>query len=158
MRLFICFLDQDFMLGLSARRTIAYSVNLCSQQFVDPDTPQGQELSYRLQVMNRRWEGVCAKAADWQKKLQVYIYFSCFLTIMFLFVWNNIHMWMESIWTLLEFMRRKRPNPIKTISDFLRKIWIWYEISLRDRIFSMSSGNLSHYDLIHHYENVLNLT
>ncbi|XP_030855590.1 nesprin-1 isoform X4 [Strongylocentrotus purpuratus] len=63
----------DFMLGLSARRTIAYSVNLCSQQFVDPDTPQGQELSYRLQVMNRRWEGVCAKAADWQKKLQMAI-------------------------------------------------------------------------------------
>ncbi|XP_063958479.1 nesprin-1-like [Lytechinus pictus] len=64
---------RDFMLGLNARRTIAYSINLCSQQFVDPDTPQGQELSYRLQVMNRRWEGVCAKAADWQKKLQMAI-------------------------------------------------------------------------------------
>ena len=59
------------MLGLNARRTIAYSINLCSQQYVNPDSPQGQELSYRLQVMNRRWEAVCAKAADWQKKLQV---------------------------------------------------------------------------------------
>lgn len=75
------------MLGLSARRTIAYSVNLCSQQFVDPDTPQGQELSYRLQVMNRRWEGVCAKAADWQKKLQVYI--------LFLVLDNNVFVCLE---------------------------------------------------------------
>ncbi|XP_071479137.1 nesprin-1-like [Diadema antillarum] len=66
-------LFRDFMLALNARRTIAYSINLCSQQFVDPDTPQGQELSYRLQVMNRRWEGVCAKAADWQKRLQMAI-------------------------------------------------------------------------------------
>ena len=71
----LCFLFyvQEFLLGLNARKAIALSINLCSQQFTHPESPHGPELKEKLKVMNHRWEAVCARAAEWQRELQMAI-------------------------------------------------------------------------------------
>ncbi|XP_022095690.1 nesprin-1-like isoform X2 [Acanthaster planci] len=64
---------REFILGLNARKAIALSINLCSQQFLRPDSRHTQALREELSAMNQRWDRVCGRAADWQKELQLAI-------------------------------------------------------------------------------------
>ncbi|XP_033126157.1 nesprin-1-like isoform X2 [Anneissia japonica] len=63
--------ESEFILGLNSRKAIAMSINLCSQQFTQSDSPEANDLKDQLTYMNRRWERMCSHATDWQKELQV---------------------------------------------------------------------------------------
>lgn len=68
-----CFRSQDFRLGLNTCRTLLHSIKLCSNEFLDPETEEGQELQEKLEVMNHRWEAVCLRAETWRRELQLAI-------------------------------------------------------------------------------------
>lgn len=60
-------------MGLNTCRTLLHSIKLCSKEYVDPETEQGQELQEKLEVMNHRWEAVCLRAEKWRRELQLAI-------------------------------------------------------------------------------------
>ncbi|XP_074656556.1 nesprin-1-like isoform X2 [Tubulanus polymorphus] len=62
---------RDFLMVLDSKKAIVLSLNLCSKKFLKSNSNDVIQLKETLHQMNLRWERICAKAAQWQKELQV---------------------------------------------------------------------------------------
>ena len=59
------------MLQIDNRKPVVLSINLLSKELLAQGTPESRDLWLQLSSMNQRWDRVCARAAVWQKELQI---------------------------------------------------------------------------------------
>ena len=59
------------MLQIDNRKPVVLSINLLCKELLALGTPESRAMWMRLSNMNQRWDTVCARAAVWQKELQI---------------------------------------------------------------------------------------
>ena len=62
---------REFLLQLDSRKPVVLSVNLTDKELLSSDVPDSRGLQDRLNSVNKRWDRTCARAAVWQKELQI---------------------------------------------------------------------------------------
>ncbi|XP_063773938.1 nesprin-1 isoform X14 [Pseudophryne corroboree] len=61
---------KEIQKAVDSRKAIVLSINLCSSEFTQADTPESKELQERLGQMNLRWDHVGSTLEDWRCSLQ----------------------------------------------------------------------------------------
>ncbi|XP_075452634.1 nesprin-1 isoform X15 [Ascaphus truei] len=61
---------KELQKAVDNRKAIVLSINLCSSEFTQADTPESKELQERLSQMNLRWDRVCSTLEQWRCSLQ----------------------------------------------------------------------------------------
>ncbi|XP_053365696.1 nesprin-1 isoform X2 [Clarias gariepinus] len=61
---------KELQKALDKRKAILLSINLCSSEFVQPESEGSVELQSRLKEMNNRWERLTGSLDEWRSSLQ----------------------------------------------------------------------------------------
>lgn len=61
---------QELQKAYDKRKPIVLSINLCSNEFVQTDTAESQELQARLKDMNNYWDRMGSSLEEWRSALQ----------------------------------------------------------------------------------------
>ncbi|XP_041418661.1 nesprin-1 isoform X4 [Xenopus laevis] len=61
---------KELQKAVDSRKAIVLSINLCSSEFTQANTPESKELQERLKQMNVRWERLGSALEEWRYKLQ----------------------------------------------------------------------------------------
>ena len=61
---------QELQKAYDKRKAIVLSINLCSAEFVQPDTEESRELQAKLKDMNNHWDKLGSSLEEWRSSLQ----------------------------------------------------------------------------------------
>lgn len=61
---------QELQKAYDKRKAIVLSINLCSAEFVQPDTEESRELQVKLKDMNNHWDKLGGSLDEWRSSLQ----------------------------------------------------------------------------------------